>query len=209
MKKLLSALFLLCVALVFAQNQLKVVHRKTGKPVYNAAVYCDDELIGRTNFDGVLSFKTKCPKIEIIASNFEDATAEVKKSMQVSLSPLSEKLDNIEKVIITDKSDPRALKMLDEMNDRAKENAPRSLDSYEFKSYTKLSIDVDKDSVDSYKQFLERRQDSLATAKRDFKQKDKEKKDSLMGEEFLNSAKDAQKFLWEKATEHRDRKSVV
>ncbi|WP_312390349.1 hypothetical protein [Chryseobacterium sp.] len=204
MTKLLSTLFLFFSALVFSQSEIKVFNKVSKQPVHNAAVYCDDDLLGKTDFNGHLSFKTKCKKVEILASNFEDALADVKKSMEVQMQPLSEKMDNIDRVVIQDKSDPRALRILDEVNKRAKENSPKSLDSYNFKSYTKFSIDVDKDSIDAYKGFLAIRKDSLSkVTQKDFKQKESQKKDSLINEDFINASEESQMFLWEKATEYK------
>lgn len=208
MTKLLSPLFLFFTVLFFGQTQLKVFNKNNKQPIQNVAVYCDDNLLGKTNHEGILSFKTKCKKVEILASNFEDALVEVKKSMEVSMKPLSEKLDNIDRVVITDKSDARALKILDEVNKRAKENSPKSLDTYNFKSYTKFSIDVDKDSIDTFKNFLAIRKDSLSKVDhKAFKQKEKDKKDSLTTEDFLTATEESQMFLWEKATEYKYSKS--
>ena len=153
MTKLLSPLFFFISILFFGQAQLKVLSKVDKKPIENASVYCEDNLLGKTDFEGKLSFKTKCKKVEILASNFDDVVVDVKKSMDVALIASSEKNNNIEKVIISDKSDPRALKILDELNKRAKDNSPKSLDTYNFKSYTKFSIDVDKDSIDTFKTF--------------------------------------------------------
>jgi hypothetical protein len=204
MTKLLSPLFLFFTVLFFGQTQLKVINKSNKEPIHNAAVYCDDELLGKTDFSGNLSFKTKCKKVEILASNFEDVLADVKKSMEVSMKPSSEKVGNIDKVIINDKSDLRALKILDEVNKRAKENSPKSLDTYNFKSYSKFSIDVDKDSIDTFKNFLATRKDSLSKMdQKDFKQKEKDKKDSLTAEDFLSATEQSQMFLWEKATEYK------
>ncbi|WP_426277103.1 DUF5686 family protein [Chryseobacterium sp. S-02] len=208
MSKLLSTLFLFSAVFIFGQTQLKVVNKSNKQPIHNAAVYCDDELLGKTDFNGNLSLKTKCKKVEILASNYEDVSADVKKSMEISMQPLSEKMDNIDKVIISDKSDPKALRILDEVNKRAKENSPKSLDSYNFKSYSKFSIDVDKDSIDTYKNFLAVRKDSLSKVdKKDFKQKEKDKKDSLTAEDFISATEESQMFLWEKATEYKYSKS--
>jgi len=208
MSKLLSTLFLFSTVLFFGQTQLKVINKSTKQPIHNATVYCDDELLGKTDFKGALSFKTKCKKVEVLASNFEDVLADVKKSMEISMQPLSEKLDNIDRVIINDKSDPKALRILDEVNKRAKENSPKSLDSYNFKSYSKFSIDVDKDSIDTYKNFLTVRKDSLSKiGKSNLKQKEKDKKDSLIAEDFISASEESQMFLWEKATEYKFSKS--
>lgn len=208
MLKLLSTLFLFSAVFIFGQTQLKVINKSNKQPIHNAAVYCDDELLGKTDFNGNLSLKTKCKKVEILASNYEDVSADVKKSMEIAMQPLSEKMNNIDKVIISDKSDPKALRILDEVNKRAKENSPKSLDSYNFKSYSKFSIDVDKDSIDTYKNFLAVRKDSLSKVdKKDFKQKDKDKKDSLLAEDFISASGESQMFLWEKATEYKYSKS--
>ncbi|WP_449387947.1 DUF5686 family protein [Chryseobacterium lineare] len=204
MTKFLFPLFLFCTAIVFGQTQLKVFNKADKQPVYNAAVYCDDALLGKTDLNGALSFKTKCKKVEILASNFEDVTADVRKNMEIAMQPLSEKRGNIDRVVINDKSDPRALKILDELNKRAKENSPKSLESYNFKSYAKYSIDLDKDSIDIYKNFLATRKDSLSKVDhKDFKQKDSDKKDSLIAEDFVEASTEGQMFLWEKATEYK------
>ncbi|MDQ1162904.1 hypothetical protein QE422_003272 [Chryseobacterium sp. SORGH_AS 447] len=208
MTKFLTPLFLFFTVLFFGQNQLKVFSKADKRPISNAAVYCEDELLGKTDLNGILSFKTKCKKVEILASNFQDITADVKKSMEVMMQPLSEKMGNIDKVIIQDKSDPKALRILDEVNKRAKENSPKSLDSYNFKSYAKFSIDVDKDSVEIYKNFLAVRKDSLSkVGKKDLKQTKKDEKDSLTAEDFIQASSEGQMFLWEKASEYKYSKS--
>ncbi|MCJ8153322.1 hypothetical protein MKJ01_06050 [Chryseobacterium sp. SSA4.19] len=208
MAKFLSPLFLFFTVLFFSQTQLKVFNKNSRQPIQDAAVYCDDNLLGKTNQEGILNFKTKCKKVEILASNYEDALVEVKKTIDVSMQPLSDKMSTIDRVVIQDKSDPRALRILDELNKRAKDNSPKSLDSYDFKSYTKFSIDVDKDSVDTFKNFLAVRKDSLSRVeKTEVKQKEKEIKDSLIAEDFLNASQESQMFLWEKATEYKYSKS--
>jgi hypothetical protein len=91
MTKYLSSLFLFISVVFFAQNQVKVFNKADKKPIHNAAVYCDDALLGKTDFNGSVSFKTKCKKVEILASNFQDVVTDVKPSMEVSMQPLSEK----------------------------------------------------------------------------------------------------------------------
>ena len=204
MTKFLSPLFLLLSIFIFSQNQIKVLSKNDKKPIGNAAVYCDDDLLGKTNDEGILNFKTKCKKVEVLANNFEDATADVKKNMEVLLKTSSEKSSNIDKIVISDKSDPKALRILDEFNKREKNNSPKSLDSYQFKSYSKYSIDVDKDSIDAFKSFIVSRKDSLSKVeKKEVFKKKSDEKDSLLSEEFLDAAKDGQMFLWEKATEYK------
>ncbi len=78
--------------------------------MYNASVYCDDNLLGKPDSNGELSFKTKCKKVDIFANNFESEEADAKKLMQISLKPSSEKTGNIRPYCFNDKSDPKALK---------------------------------------------------------------------------------------------------
>ena len=101
MKQSLSSLFLLIFAFSFSQIQLKVISSKNQKPIYNASVYCDDNLLGKTNANGELSFKTKCKKVDILANNFESEEADIKKLMQISLKPSSEKTGNIDRIVLT------------------------------------------------------------------------------------------------------------
>lgn len=205
MKQTLSSLFLLIFVFSFSQNQLKVISEKNKKPIYNASVYCDDDLIGKTNSNGELSFKTKCKKVDILANNFESEETEVKKTMTVSLKPSTEKTGNIDRVVLTDKSDPKALKMLDELLKRYKENSPKSLNSYLFKSYSKISIDFDRDSITAYQDFITKRNDSIKKLeKRPLKkQSEKKKKDSLADNDLINTVQNNQYFLWEKVSEYK------
>lgn len=204
MTKLLPAFFLFFSVLIFAQSKITVLDATTKKPIANAAVYCEDDLIGKTDFSGNLSFTTKCKKIEILASNYEDAVVEVNKASEVLLQPSQEKSSNIDRIVIKDKSDARALRILDEFNKRQQQNSPKSLDNYTFKSYSKFSIDVDKDSIDIYNSFLMKRKDSLSSLDiSKIKQKDSDKKDSLINEDFLSASQESQMFLWEKASEHK------
>lgn len=206
MKKTLPILFLLSIFQVyFGQNKLNVVDAKTQKPISAASVFCEDDLLGKTNLQGELIFKSKCKRIEIFVSNYESKEIDVSKEMQIFLIPDADKTQSIDKIIISDKSDPKALRILDELNKRFKENNPKSLESYQFNSYSKISMDIDKDSVSMYQDFMARRKDSLShiNTRDALKQKDKEKKDSLIEEDFYNTVKDSQFFMWEKASQHK------
>ena len=205
MKQSLSSLFLLIFAFSFSQIQLKVISSKNQKPIYNASVYCDDNLLGKTDANGNLTFKTKCKKVDILANNFESEEADVKKIMQISLKPSSEKTGNIERIVLSDKSDPKALKMLDELLKRYKENSPKALDSYDFKSYSKISIDFDKDSVAAYQDFMAKRTDSIKKIENRTlkKQTEKKNKDSLAEDDLTKMTQNNQYFLWEKVSEYK------
>ncbi len=205
MRQTLSSLFLLIFVFSFSQTQLKIINSKNQKPIYNASVYCDDNLLGKTDTNGNLSFKTKCKKVDILANNFESEEADVKKLMQISLKPSSEKTGNIERIVLSDKSDPKALKMLDELLKRYKENSPKALESYNFKSYSKISIDFDKDSVATYQDFISKRNDSIKKIEnRNLKkQTEKKKKDSLADDDLTTMVQNNQYFLWEKVSEYK------
>ena len=205
MTKFLSPFFLLLTfTLCFGQNQLKVINKNNHKPISGAEVYCNDDLIGKTNSEGTITFSTKCKSVDIFANNFDDATIVVKKTGEIQLIPSTEKTNRIDRIVISAKSDPKALKLLEEYDKHQKENSPRSLDSYDFNSYSKFSIDVDRDSIDVYKNFLAVRKDSLAKVEtKDYKQTASKKKDSLTQEDFINASENSQMFLWEKAAEHK------
>ena len=140
MKQTLSALFLSFFTLYFSQNQLQVINAKNQKAVYNAAVYCVDDLLGKTDANGKLTFKTKCKKVEIFANNFEDKEVSVQKEMKVSLTPSKEKTGNIDKVILTDKSDAKALKILDEFNKNYKKNQIKFKKVTKYRFYKIFSV---------------------------------------------------------------------
>ena len=54
---------------------------------------------------------------------------------------------DIEAITIVDKSDPRALEILRKVDHLFKSNSPQSLESYTYKSYEKVSLDIDEDSI--------------------------------------------------------------
>lgn len=186
------------------QNTLQVVDAETKKPLSKVNVYCNDELVGKTNAKGTLVYKTKCKTIDVQRDDYDEKTVSVEKNMTIALQESSEKSKKIQAIAIRNASDPKALRILDKVVKKYKENSPKSLDGYRFKKYSKISIDVDQDSLASYRAFVSRRADSLAqighTPK---KQTEKDKKDSLMTESFFNIAKESNFFLWEKAEEYK------
>jgi hypothetical protein len=124
----------------------------------------------------------------------------VDKIMEVALSKTDPKTQSIEGVIIADKSDPRALAILKKVNDNYKTNSPKSLDSYSFKSYEKISFDLDEDSIQLYNQSLDKMIDSLKTLPKPV-QTAEQKKDSLETESVMKLAGQSKLFLWERASE--------
>lgn len=101
------------------------------------------------------------------------------------------KVTSIETVIIEDKSDPRALDILKKVNKNYKENSPKSLDSYAYKSYEKISLDIDEDSISQFNKFF----DDANLLKR------KREKDSLNTISAKRIFEKSKLFLWERAQE--------
>lgn len=108
---------------------------------------------------------------------------------------------DIEEVVIAYGSDEKAIQLLRQVNKKYDKNSPQSLDSYEFTSYQKISLDVDKDSISDYREFLNRRKDSLIAVKSNPKETaDKDEKKKKEDEiKFIDIAKESQLFLWERA----------
>ncbi|MEC3877758.1 hypothetical protein [Chryseobacterium salviniae] len=101
------------------------------------------------------------------------------------------KVTSIEAVVIEDKSDSRALEILKKVNQQFSENSPKTLDSYSYKSYEKISLDIDEDSITQYKQFFENAE--LFRKKRE--------KDSLNNVSARKIFSNSKLFLWERAQE--------
>lgn len=169
-------------------------------PISGATVTCNGKTLGYTNSEGVIDFRTKCKKVDVSAKGYYEADVVVDKIMEISLVKADPKVQSIEAVIINDKSDPEALKILTKVNERFKENAPQSLDSYTFRSYEKISLDFDQDSIQNYKAALDRRLDSLAQLPKKT-QTEKKKKDSLEELKILKLFGESKPFLWERASE--------
>ncbi|WP_288442184.1 hypothetical protein [uncultured Chryseobacterium sp.] len=161
------------------------------KPVYKAKVSCDNTVIGYTNEQGILEFKTGCKNIDIDADSYQRETITVESSMEVSLLKKTSKTTNIEAVVIEDKSDPRALEILKKVNKLFKENSPKSLGSYSYKSYEKISLDIDEDSLSQFNQYF----NDLNIFKK------KREKDSLNNINARKIFSKSKLFLWERAQE--------
>lgn len=101
------------------------------------------------------------------------------------------KVTSIEAVFIKDQSDPRALEILKKVNQQFNENSPKTLDSYSYKSYEKISLDIDEDSIIQYRQFFENAE--LFRKKRE--------KDSLNNVTARKIFSKSKLFLWERAQE--------
>ena len=200
MKKHISIVFLFICLLSFSQSKLTVIKTGERTPIPNASVLCNGKLLGKTNASGILTFRTKCDKVDVKAAGFYDDEVVVDKVMELGLAKTDPKTQSIEGVIISDKSDPRALAILQKVNDRFKDNSPNSLDSYYFKSYEKISFDFDEDSIKQYNQYLTHRLDSLSALPKAVQSAEK-KKDSMESLNVMKLMSTSKLFLWERASE--------
>lgn len=191
MKRALLLLFFLLSFLGYSQSKIKIVDDASQKPVFNAKVSCDNTIIGYTNQQGVLEFKTECKNIDIDADSYQKETISVESSMEISLLKKSSKTTSIEAVVIEDKSDPRALEILKKVNKLFNENSPKSLGSYSYKSYEKISLDIDEDSLSQFNQYF----NDLNIFKK------KREKDSLNNISARKVFSKSKLFLWERAQE--------
>ena len=201
MKKHISLLFLFIVLNLFSQSTITVIKTGERTPIPNATVSCKGKVLGKTNTQGILSFRTKCEKVDVKAAGFYEDEAVVDKVMELGLSKTDPKTQSIEGVIISDKSDPRALAILQKVNDNFKNNSPHSLDSYSFKSYEKISFDFDEDSIKQYNQYLSHRLDSLKLLPTQIQSADK-KKDSMESVNVMKLMTTSKLFLWERAAQY-------
>lgn len=200
MKKIYVLLFFSMLIQVFGQSKITVIQSETHTPISGASVSCKGKIIGKTDQKGFLEFSTKCKIVEVKATGFYEEEITVEPSMTISLTKEDPKTKSIEAVIINDKSDPKALAIIRKVNENYKENSPQSLDSYSFKSYEKISVDFDQDSIQLYESALNLKLDSLKKLP-ERKQSEKKKKDSLEDVNLMKIAAKSKLFLWERASE--------
>ncbi|WP_027382729.1 hypothetical protein [Epilithonimonas caeni] len=200
MNKIFPFIFLFYTSLFFSQSTLTVYRSDNQKPIKGAKVYCNDKLLGQTNDKGIVTFTTKCAKVDVEIDNYIGDEVVVDKVMEIGLDRENIKASEIKGVVLSNQSDPRALAIIDKVFKSFKNNSPNSLDSYSYKSYEKMSFDVDEDSINDYTRFYNARQDSLSrVANRKLPKKEKEIKDSIEGEQMMGIARDSKLFLWERA----------
>lgn len=62
----------------------------------------------------------------------------------------TETVRDIETVVLENNSDPQALEILRKADLLYRFNSPKSLDSYSYKAYEKVSLDIDQDSISKF-----------------------------------------------------------
>ncbi|SHL76499.1 hypothetical protein SAMN05444360_104109 [Chryseobacterium carnipullorum] len=201
MKKIFILLLSFGYLSIFSQS--KVIVRNSGdqSPISNATVSCNSKIIGRTDGSGISVFKTKCKKVEISARGFQNDDVVVDKVMEVFLMKADPNVENIQAIVLDDKSDPRALEILRKVNENYNENSPKSLESYAFKSYEKISLDFDEDSIKAYNTYIANRIDSLKKIPQ-LPMKSTKKKDSLESVNLMKLVGGSKIFLWERASQN-------
>lgn len=200
MRKICAILIFFLTNFYFSQSKIIVKQSGTEISVPNATVKCGNKTLGKTNSEGILEFRTKCKKVSVSAYGFFEDDVVVDKVMEVFLSKADPKIQNIQTVVLEDKSDPRALEILKKVNENYKTNSPKSLDSYSFKSYEKISFDFDEDSIKNYNLTIQKKIDSLKKLPEKAQSKT-EKKDSLESINMMKLMGDSKLFLWERASE--------
>ncbi|WP_228446636.1 hypothetical protein [Chryseobacterium sp. 3008163] len=193
MKRGLIFIFLWMFVFGFSQSKLTVINEAKGTPIPNAIISCNDKFLGKTDDNGFLEFKSKCKSIQIKAANYFKESAIVEDEMTVTLINTSSKTQSIETVILEDKSDPKALEILRKVNQFFKSNSPQSLDSYTYKSYDKISLDIDQDSISVYTEIFNNNFNLFK------KQKAKDSVNDVSARRIFSKSK---LFLWERAQEY-------
>lgn len=193
MKKGLIFLLMWMFVFGFSQSKLTVINEAKGTPIANAIISCNDKIIGKTNDNGFVEFSSKCKSIQITATSYYKESALVEDEMTVTLINTSAKTQSIETVILEDRSDPQALEILRRTDQLFKSNSPQSLDSYAYKSYEKVSLDIDQDSISAYNEIFN---DNFNLFK---KQKTKDSINDVSARKIFSKSK---LFLWERAQEY-------
>ncbi|PQA93028.1 hypothetical protein B0A69_12760 [Chryseobacterium shigense] len=201
MKKIFILLLSFGYLSIFSQS--KVIVRNSGdqSPISNAKVSCNSKIIGRTDPSGTSVFTTKCKKVEISATGFQNDDIVVDKVMEVFLTKADPNVKNIQAIVLDNKSDPRALEILRKVNENYNENSPKSLESYAFKSYEKISLDFDEDSIKAYNVYIANRIDSLKKLPQ-LPVKATKRKDSLESVNLMKLVGESKMFLWERASQN-------
>ena len=195
MNRLVFIMFFSWSFMLWGQYKLTVYDRDIRTAMEGAEVYCNHQLIGKTNAQGVLSFTTKCTEVRIEKKGYRSEKAVVDQIMQKSLFP--EEQREIETRKLNAPSDQAALKILDQVQKHYAENTPKSLPSYRYKSYEKIAVDIHPDSVQYYRNEMGKvvqQLDKLNWFR------EPPQKDSISMVKKLIA--DSQLFLWERTMEH-------
>lgn len=184
----------------FAQSEIKVFKAGNRTPIAGASVACNGKILGRTNAAGILKFRTQCRSVEVAAKGYYETEVVVDKVMEATLEQLEKGTASIEKVVLKDVSDPKALELLKKVRAHYSDNTPQSLPSYSFKAYEKTALDLDQDTIQQYNDFVKARLDSLKQLPQK-NQNPKKIKDSIENTHTMKLMGQSKAFLWERVKE--------
>ena len=196
MKKIIFFFAIIFFNFSNSQSVLTVKDAENNALLSGVLVKCNDQILGRTNQSGQLETKTKCNTLKISLSGYYPETVLLQKNMNADLTKVDSKMQSIETVVLKDESDPKALAVLNKVNDNYENNSPKSLDSYTFRSYEKFSMDIDEDSIQNYNQSLK---DARKNAEKLPPARTEKKKDSVP--DIAKIFSKSKLFLWERAQE--------
>lgn len=150
----------------------------------------------------MLTITEPCEVFEVSHEGYYSKTVDFS-DKKVVLEPLSlDKESLIDSVEILDQSDPRALALLKEVEEKYKQNSPSSLDSYRYVAYEKLSLDFAPDSLATFQKYVKALGDKVESEP-DLSPSKKQKKDSLRAYQFRKFIAGSNGFLWERATKYQ------
>ncbi|MCB0497727.1 MAG: carboxypeptidase-like regulatory domain-containing protein [Cyclobacteriaceae bacterium] len=142
---------------VLAQKTIvygKVKDADNGDPIPFANVIFKGTSTGTTTkFDGTYTIETTQPVDSVIASyiGYKTKTLPIKNGIRQNLDfQLDVEVVNLQEVVFVAEENP-AFAIMRNVIDHKEENDKRSLDAYEYESYTKIEVDVDN-LTDKFKQ---------------------------------------------------------
>ena len=143
------AVFFTSSSISYAQNTIvfgKVKDADSGDPIPFANVIFKGTTVGETTqFDGTYSIETSQKVDSVIASyiGYRPQVIVIKKGLKQKIDfQLVEEIVNLEEVVFVAEENP-AFVIMRHVVDHKKENDKRSLEAYEYESYTKIEVDID------------------------------------------------------------------
>jgi hypothetical protein len=125
----------------------KVIDKTTGEGIPFASVFFKNTTVGTsTNFEGQFELKTSHPGDSLIASyiGYKPLAKKIIKGKTQNIAfYLTADVINIEAFTVSAKGENPAWAILRKVIDNKKSNDPRSLNAYQYDSYTKIELDVD------------------------------------------------------------------
>ena len=150
MKKLLFFCLLIPI-LSFSQYQISgiLTDEKTNEPLPFATVLINQYNGTVTNIDG--EFTLKLPKniseIHVSYIGYNDKTIQLSKNNQFLKITLTPNIESLNEVVITSKENPALQIIRNAIKNKGKNNIESALNSFKFKTYNKLIISANPDSI--------------------------------------------------------------